>query len=224
MDRLECRDRAFTPPVTEASPFGYQQLIRAFNAFVDTKIDEGDPIHGDWQNKAIKTEFDEFRLAGFARYTPKQVPTSSMATSGGHTGGSTSLPHRVRDPVFEFKKGIKRDPASFTVLKDNKQWDSVHRTLKAQTNYQDVADVLDPSYVPRLAEDIALFEEKQKYMYAVFERTLLSDKGKALVREHTIDYDAQTVFKDLSAYALQSNKATLDSSSILTYITSSQSW
>jgi hypothetical protein len=45
----------------------------------------------------------------------------------------------------------------------------------------------------------SLFEEKQKYMYTAFERTLLSDKGKALVREHTIDYDAQTVFKDLSA-------------------------
>jgi hypothetical protein len=59
-------------------------------------------------------------------------------------------------------------------------------------------------------------------MYTAFERTLLSDKGKALVREHTIDYDAQTVFKDLSAYALQSTKATLDSSIILTYITSSR--
>jgi hypothetical protein len=59
-------------------------------------------------------------------------------------------------------------------------------------------------------------------MYAVFERILLSDKGKALVREHTIDYDAQKVFKDLSAYSLLSTKATLDSSSILTYITSSR--
>jgi hypothetical protein len=59
-------------------------------------------------------------------------------------------------------------------------------------------------------------------MYAVFERTLLSDKGKALFWEHTIDYDAQTVFKQLSAYAMKSTKATLDSSSILTYITSSR--
>jgi hypothetical protein len=45
-------------------------------------------------------------------------------------------------------------------LKDNKQWDSVHRTLKAQTCYQDVDDVLNPCYVPNTAEDIALFDEK----------------------------------------------------------------
>jgi hypothetical protein len=52
-------------------------------------------------------------------------------------------------------------------LKDNKQWDSVHRTLKAQTAcYQDVDDVLDLSYVPSTAEDIVLFQEKQKYMYS----------------------------------------------------------
>jgi hypothetical protein len=46
--------------------------------------------------------------------------------------------------------------------------DSVHRTLKAQEAcYQDVDDVLDLSYMPNTAEDIVLFKEKQKYMYAV---------------------------------------------------------
>jgi hypothetical protein len=86
-----------------------------------------------------------------------------------HIRGNTPFPHRVvQDLVLEFKKGIKLDPASFAVLKDNKQWDSVHRTLKAQTAcYQDVDDVLDLSYVPSTAEDIVLFEEKQKYMYWV---------------------------------------------------------
>jgi hypothetical protein len=53
-------------------------------------------------------------------------------------------------------------------LKDNKQCDSVHWTLKAQIAcYQDVDDVLDLSYVPNAAEDIVFFEEKQKYMYLV---------------------------------------------------------
>ena len=51
-----------------------------------------------------------------------------------------------------------------TILKDNKQWDSVKRTLNAQINYQDVADILDPHYVPKTKEDIFLFDEKQKYM------------------------------------------------------------
>jgi hypothetical protein len=77
-----------------------------------------------------------------------------------------------------FRKGIKRDPASFTVLKDNKQWDSVHWTLKAQTCYQDVDDVLNPCYAPNTAKDIALFDEKQKYMYSVLEQILQTDEGK----------------------------------------------
>jgi hypothetical protein len=53
-------------------------------------------------------------------------------------------------------------------LKENKQWDSVPRTLKAHIAcYQDVDDVLDLSYVPSTAEDIVLFKEKQKCMYSV---------------------------------------------------------
>jgi hypothetical protein len=65
------------------------------------------------------------------------------------------FPPRVRDLVLEFKKGIKLDLSSFAVLKGNKRWDSVHRTLKAQTAcYQDVDGVLDLSYVPSTAEDI----------------------------------------------------------------------
>jgi hypothetical protein len=84
-----------------------------------------------------------------------QAPAPMTMTPGGHTPGNTPFPPRVRDHVLESKKGIKPDPASFAVLKDNKQWDSVHRTLKAQTAcYQDVNDVLDLSYVPNTSEDI----------------------------------------------------------------------
>jgi hypothetical protein len=59
-------------------------------------------------------------------------------------------------------------------------------------------------------------------MYTVFECTLLSNKAKALVREYTGDYDAQRVYAELCTYALQSTKATIDSSNILPYITSSR--
>jgi hypothetical protein len=103
-----------------------------------------------------------------------------MVTPGGHTRGNTPFLPKVRDLVLEFKKGIKRDPSSFTVLKDNKQWDSVHWTLKAQTCCQDVDDVLNSCYVPNAAEDITLSDEKQKYMYSVLEQILQTDEGKSL--------------------------------------------
>jgi hypothetical protein len=158
------------------------------------KNDEGNPIHGDWQNLTIITEFQAFRIIGSASYTSvTQASTPITLTPGGHTCGNTRFPPKVRDLVLEFKKGIKRDPASFTVLKNNKQWDSVHRTLKAQTCYQDVDDVLNPCYVPNTAEDIALFDKKQKYMYSVLKRILQTDEGKVIVRSHDADHNAQSI-------------------------------
>ena len=48
IDRLKYRDESLTPAVTESLGIGYQQLIRVFNVWVETRIDEGNPIHGDW--------------------------------------------------------------------------------------------------------------------------------------------------------------------------------
>jgi hypothetical protein len=82
-------------------------------------------------------------------------------------------------------------------MKDNEQWDSVHRTLKAQTNYQDVADVLDPSYMPKTAEDIALFEEKQKHACFALEQILQADEGEVILRSHDNDCSAQLICNEL---------------------------
>jgi len=43
--------------------------------------------------------------------------------------------------------------------------------------------MLDPLFKPVPGKK-GLFEAKQKYMYAVFERVLQTDKGKALVRSN----------------------------------------
>ena len=57
-------------------------------------------------------------------------------------------------------------------------------------------------------------------MYAVFEKTLMTDKGKSLVRTYQSTFDAQKIYQDLQAYALLSTKATLDASDLLSYIAS----
>ena len=151
-----------------------------------------------------------------------QTPTPTTLTPGGHTHSNTPFSPRVRDCVHKFKKGIKRDLASFAVLIDNKQWDSVHRTLKAQTCYQDVDDVLDLSYVPNTAEDIALFDEKQKYMYSVLEQILQTDKGKVIVRSHDADRNAQLIYADFLQVMTQSTEAMMDSGELLSYLTTTK--
>jgi hypothetical protein len=195
IDRLKYQDTDSSGATTIVElGKGYQSLIRCFNAFVVTKYDEGTPVHGDWQNLVIKADFQDFRVIGMAKYVAQAATASTTTTAGGLSGSSSQFAPKAHDLVFEFKKGIKRDPASFTVMKDNKQWDSVHRTLIAQTNYQDVADVLDPAYVPKTVEEISLFEEKQKYMYSVLEKILQTDEGKVIVRSHDIDHATRRRF------------------------------
>jgi hypothetical protein len=222
IDRLKYRDDSSGTLVNEELGHGYQQLIRSFNAFVLMKNDESNPIHGDWQNLTMLAEFQEFQIIGFASRTVTQAMAPTTVIPAGHTRVNTPFSPKVRDLVLEFKKGIKRDPASFTVLKDNKQWDSVHRTLKAQTCYQDVDDVLNPCYVPNTAEDIALFDEKQKYMYSVLKRILQMDKGKVIVHSHDADRNAQSIYAEFLQVMTQSTEAMMDSGELLSYLTTTK--
>jgi hypothetical protein len=114
-----------------------------------------------------------------------------------------------QDLVSDFKKGIKHDMSYFPTLKQDKQWDNWNRATIAQARAQDVSNVLDRKYEPTDPTEIARFQEQKKYMYAAFERHLQTDKGKALVRAHHANTDAQAIYKELSEYALQSTKVSL---------------
>jgi hypothetical protein len=110
------------------------------------------------------------------------------------------------------------------VYKDEKQWDTWQHSTLAQAHPQDVAEVLASAFTPTTPGEIALFNEKKKFMYAVFERTLQTDQGKAIVRAHEDDFDAQAVYKDLVEYSINSTKASLDASSTLQLYYSSTYW
>ena len=49
---------------------------------------------------------------------------------------------------------------------------------------QNVMEVLYPLYIPSNLAANQLFVKKQQYMYAIFNKTLLTDHGKKFVREH----------------------------------------
>jgi hypothetical protein len=112
-------------------------------------------------------------------------------TSTSNPGLPAAMSTRARDPVF--KRGNKRDSSQFPILKDEKQWDNWQRTTVAHARTQDVAEVFDPTYTPATAEDKAQFKKKLTYMFAVFEKTLLTDHGKAYIREHEKLGDAQSI-------------------------------
>ena len=188
-------------------PKGYAGLLRAFQAFVRHKRDTGTALTDSTWESLEADDFNEFRL-GPDFYTGGNTPPAVLSSF-----------QTLSDPLKDFRRGIKRDINQFTALKDDGAWDNWHRATTAQACAQDVSEILDMTYQPPGPSEAMLFDEKQKYMYAVFEKTLLTDKGKALVRLHQRKYDAQSIFKELSEYALKSTKASLDASSLLTYIT-----
>jgi hypothetical protein len=157
-------------------------------------------------------EFQRFRSSK-EWFSISANPGQAYAPAGGNC---------TKDLVADFKKGIKRDTNMFPSLKQDKQWDNWQRAIIAHARAQDLSDVLDPKFSPVGIEGSYLFAEKQKFMYAVFERTLLSDKGKALVRLHLDDYNAQKLYAALCEYSLQSTKASINSQDLLQYITSNR--
>jgi hypothetical protein len=63
-----------------------------------------------------------------------------------------------------FNKSMKRDAGLYPVITQDAQWDNWNCSLVAIARAQAVDQVLDPTYLPVLPDDIALFAEKQKYM------------------------------------------------------------
>jgi hypothetical protein len=81
---------------------------------------------------------------------------------------------------------------------------------------------LDSNFVPATPKATELFVEKQKFFYALFDKVLLTDKGKSLVRQYASTFDAQKVFRDLTVYANTSTMAAPEAADLLTYIMSSK--
>ena len=57
-------------------------------------------------------------------------------------------------------------------------------------------------------------------MCSIFDRILLTNKGKAFVQQHEDDFNAQAVYSKLVAHHTQSVKASLDAFNLLSCITS----
>jgi hypothetical protein len=83
---------------------------------------------------------------------------------------------------------------------------------------QDVSEVLDSTYTPVTQDEINLFTEKHKFLYAVLESKVLTDRVKAIIRDHEDDFNAQKVYQNLKTHHLTSTKAIIVYSTILAYI------
>jgi hypothetical protein len=129
------------------------------------------------------------------------------------------MPSPSLSPAEMFKGDIKRNPSVYPTLKDELWNDNWHRSFANQARMQDVHDVLDEKYVPVTTAEKDLFEEKQKFHYAILESKVETAKGKAIIRKYESTFDAQKVYAELQEHHLKSTKASLNSVNSLGYIT-----
>ena len=110
IDALEYEDDT---QVLVTMPSPARTLLRIFNAYHVYRYEEGDPIGDDWTS-IMAQEFNDFRIGPY----PVIInPSPSGYVRRRANATSTSTTPRPRDPVADFKKGIKRDPTLFLDFK-----------------------------------------------------------------------------------------------------------
>ena len=82
--------------------------------------------------------------------------------------------------------------------------------------------MLNPDYCPVTADHMNLFKEKHKFMHAVFDNTLQTNRLNKHAREHEGDYNSQSVHQKLNSFCTESTNARISASTTLSYITSAK--
>ena len=167
----------------------------------------------DWLN-LTSNDYRDYRVSGYYPFVPNTATTPPQPV------GAASIA-RVPDALSDFRRGIKRDISAFSKFQNHRDWDNYNRHLIAVSRAQGVYDVINLAYSPNTTQQ-PLFDEMQKFMYAVFESTLFTDTAKALVRKYESSFDARSIYRDLFDLMQDSTQATIDSSQLMSYVVSSR--
>jgi hypothetical protein len=136
-------------------------------------------------------------LSNLPSISPKSSSNSSITSTSTPVPTPAPSPPSL-SPVEIFKRGIKRDPSVYPTLKDELRNDNWHHSFVNQARAQDVHDVLDDKYVPNTTVEKDLFQEKQKFHYAILEskvelqrvrQSFESMKGHLMPKRHILNYE-----------------------------------
>ena len=107
------------------------------------------------------------------------------------------------------------------IFKDEKNYDAFRRNVESTAHTHGTSDVLDAAFVPLAADAdaVALFRSQQDYMYTVFATCLQTSKAQSLVRQYEPTRDAQSIWRDLTAYMLTSTVGALHKEKLIGHLT-----
>ena len=130
--------------------------------------------------------------------------------------------------LLNFKRGIERDISAYRSLKDEKYYESFKRSVLVTDRAHDCEEILQPTFRPRGdADSLELFRLKHDFMYSVFNKCLLSDMGKTIVRKHLDNMNAQRVWEEFATHMTTSPKGKAEKRRLHTYVTTTvldKSW
>ena len=122
-----------------------------------------------------------------------------------HSSTATVPRNTSNQQLVSFRKGIKREETAYPTLKGERYFDSSSRSLYISAKSHECQDVFDREYTPSSSEN-ELFEAKQVFMFSVWDKHLLTDMGKTLVRKNVHTTDAQSVWNDFQEHMKSSSK------------------
>ena len=134
-----------------------------------------------------------------------------------HSSTATEPRNTSNQKLVSFRKGIKREETAYPTLKDERYFDSFHRSLYITAKSHECEEVLDPEYTP-CNSDKELIDEKQVFMFSVLDKHLLTDMGKTIVRKYVHTTDAQSVWKDFQEHMKSSSKAASEKRRLTQYV------
>jgi hypothetical protein len=145
------------------------------------------------------------------------VPLAQQVVTSQAIKSLSSDPHDI--VKRKWKKGIQRDPTAYSTFTNDKQWENWNRGFVVSTNAQMLPNVLDPTYTPLIGSvDETTFKLEQIYMYDVLNKTVLTNKGKEILRAHHVDRNAQKAYADLCNHYATLTAAVIDAIDTYKYI------
>ena len=96
------------------------------------------------------------------------------------------------------------DSKQFVPLKRDDDYATWLKGFLNTATIQGFKNQLDPLYVPNTADEKKVFDLRQRHLYAILTKILLTSKGIDLLRDHVSDTDAQKVLSELKKHQTDS--------------------
>ena len=152
-------------PITKLN-LGNVKTIQLLGKFISYTSEQfGSMELEDVMNLTVD-DYRKFTLTKAYQYVQTNTSMSGKDPAS-TTGGAVASTTPQYSNLVAFQKSIKRDPLTYPTLKDEQFFDNWDCAFTAMTRMHGLENVLNPDFTPGGPDLMALFNEQQKFLYAV---------------------------------------------------------